>query len=59
MKVRGAAGRHRPADQKIAQIMFRSLKTFISALIEHDRQAPAVSKLQLASSIAHACSDRS
>jgi uncharacterized tellurite resistance protein B-like protein len=41
-------GRHRPADQKIAQIMFRSLKTFISTLIEHDRQAPAVSQLQLA-----------
>ncbi|WP_422255103.1 TerB family tellurite resistance protein [Bradyrhizobium sp.] len=39
---------HRPADQKIAQMMFRSLKTFFSTLIEHDRQAPAVSKLQLA-----------
>jgi len=48
VKVRGAAGRHRPADQKIAQIMFRSLKTFISILTERDRQAPAVSKLQLA-----------
>ena len=48
MKVRGAAGPHRPADQKIAQMMFRSIKTFISTLVEHERQAPAVSKLQLA-----------
>ena len=29
-------------------MMFRSLKTFISTLVEHDRQAPAVGKLQLA-----------
>jgi uncharacterized tellurite resistance protein B-like protein len=49
VKVRGApgAGRHLPADQKIAQTMFRSIKTFISTLVEHERQAPAVSKLQL------------
>jgi ethanolamine ammonia-lyase small subunit len=49
VKVRGApaAGRHLPADQKIAQTMFRSIKTFISTLVEHERQAPAVSKRQL------------
>ena len=45
---REGSRRCRPAGQKIAQIMFRSLKTFISALVEHDRQAPAVSELQLA-----------
>jgi uncharacterized tellurite resistance protein B-like protein len=48
VKVRGAAGGIGPADQKIAQMMFRSLKTFFSALVEHERQSPAVSKLQLA-----------
>ena len=48
MKVRGAAGRHRPADQKITQIMFRSLKSFISTLVEKEGQSPGVSKLQLA-----------
>lgn len=48
MKVRGAAGGIGPADQKIAQMMFRSLKTFFSTLVEHERQSPAVSKLQLA-----------
>ena len=48
MKVRGAAGGIGPADQKIAQMMFRSLKTFFSPLVEHERQSPAVSKLQLA-----------
>ena len=48
MKVRGAAGGIGPADQKIAQMMFRSLKTFLSTLVEHERQSPAVSKLQLA-----------
>jgi uncharacterized tellurite resistance protein B-like protein len=50
VKVRGAAGAggHRPADQKIAQMMFRSLKTFFSNLVEHERQSPVVSKLQLA-----------
>ena len=47
MKVRGAAGGIGPADQKIAQMMFRSLKTFFR-LVEHERQSPAVSKLQLA-----------
>jgi uncharacterized tellurite resistance protein B-like protein len=47
---REGSRRCRPAlaDQKIAQMMFRSLKTFISTLVEHERQAPAVSKLQLA-----------
>jgi uncharacterized tellurite resistance protein B-like protein len=29
-------------------MMFRSLKTFFSTLVEHERQSPAVSKLQLA-----------
>ena len=48
MKVRGAAGGIGPAGQKIAQMMFRSLKTFFSTLVEHERQSPAVSKLQLA-----------
>ena len=48
MKVRGAAGGIGPADQKIAQMMFRSLKTLFSTLVEHERQSPAVSKLQLA-----------
>jgi uncharacterized tellurite resistance protein B-like protein len=48
VKVRGAAGGIGPADQKIAQMMFRSLKTFFSTLVEHERQSPAVSKLQLA-----------
>jgi len=48
VKVRGAAGGIGPADQKIAQMMFRSLKTFLSTLVEHERQSPAVSKLQLA-----------
>ena len=48
MKVRGAAGGIGPADQKIAQMMFRSLKAFFSTLVEHERQSPAVSKLQLA-----------
>jgi uncharacterized tellurite resistance protein B-like protein len=50
MKSRGAAGagRHRPADLKIAQMMFRFLKTFFSTLVDHERQSPAVSKLQLA-----------
>jgi uncharacterized tellurite resistance protein B-like protein len=47
VKVQGA-GRHRLADQKIAQMMFRSIKTFISTLVAHERLAPAVSKLQLA-----------
>jgi uncharacterized tellurite resistance protein B-like protein len=42
------AGRHRPADLKIAQMMFRFLKTFFSTLVDHERQSPAVSKLQLA-----------
>lgn len=37
-----------PADQKITQKMFRSLKTFISTLVEHEWSTPAVSKLQLA-----------
>ena len=48
MKVRGAAGGIGPADQKIAQMIFRSFKTFLSTLVEHERQSPAVSKLQLA-----------
>jgi len=48
VKVRGAAGGIGPAGQKIAQMMFRSLKTFFSTLVEHERQSPAVSKLQLA-----------
>jgi len=48
VKVRGAAGGIGPADQKIAQMMFRSLKTLFSTLVEHERQSPAVSKLQLA-----------
>ena len=48
MKVRGAAGGIGPAGQKIAQMMFRSLKTFFSTLVEHERLSPAVSKLQLA-----------
>jgi uncharacterized tellurite resistance protein B-like protein len=50
VKSRGAAGagRHRPADLKIAQMMFRVLKTFFSTLVDHERQSPAVSKLQLA-----------
>jgi uncharacterized tellurite resistance protein B-like protein len=48
VKVRGVAGGIGPADQKIAQMMFRSLKTFFSTLVEHERQSPAVSKLQLA-----------
>ena len=48
MKVRGAAGGIGPAGQKIAQMMFRSLKTFFLTLVEHERQSPAVSKLQLA-----------
>ena len=48
MKVRGAAGGIGPADRKIAQMMFRSLKAFFSTLVEHERQSPAVSKLQLA-----------
>jgi hypothetical protein len=49
VKVRGAPGadRHSPADQKIAQTMFRSIKTLISTLVEHERQVPAVSRLQL------------
>ena len=45
MKVRGAAGGIGPADQKIAQMMFRSLKTFFSTLVGHERQSPTVSKL--------------
>jgi uncharacterized tellurite resistance protein B-like protein len=48
VKVRGAAGGIGPADQKIAQMMFRSLKTFFSTLVAHEGQSPAVSKLQLA-----------
>jgi len=48
VKVRGAAGGIGPAGQKIAQMMFRSLKTFFSTLVEHERLSPAVSKLQLA-----------
>jgi uncharacterized tellurite resistance protein B-like protein len=48
VKVRGASGVISPADQKIAQMMFRSLKTFFSTLVEHEGQSPAVSKLQLA-----------
>jgi uncharacterized tellurite resistance protein B-like protein len=48
VKVRGAAGGIGPADQKIAQMMFKSLKTFFSTLVEHERQSPTVSKLQLA-----------
>jgi uncharacterized tellurite resistance protein B-like protein len=48
VKVRGAAGGIDPADQKIAEMMFRSLKTFLSTLVEHERQSPAVSRLQLA-----------
>ena len=48
MKVRGAAGGIGPADQKIAQMIFRSFKTFLSTLVEHERGSPAVSKLQLA-----------
>jgi uncharacterized tellurite resistance protein B-like protein len=48
VKVRGAAGGIGPADQKIAQMIFRSFKTFLSTLVEHERQSPAVSKLQLA-----------
>jgi hypothetical protein len=35
--VRGASGVISPADQKIAQMMFRSLKTFFSTLVEHER----------------------
>jgi uncharacterized tellurite resistance protein B-like protein len=46
VKVRGGAGGISPADQKIAQMMFRSLKTFLSTLVEHEGQSPAVSKLQ-------------
>lgn len=48
MKVRGAASGSGSADRKIAQMMFRSLKTFLSTLVEHEQQSPAVSKLQLA-----------
>jgi uncharacterized tellurite resistance protein B-like protein len=48
VKVRGAAGGIGPADQKIAQMIFRSFKTFLSTLVEHERRSPAVSKLQLA-----------
>jgi len=48
VKVRGPAGGIGPADRKIAQMMFRSLKTFLSTFVEHERQSPGVSKLQLA-----------
>jgi uncharacterized tellurite resistance protein B-like protein len=50
VKVRGAAGagRHAAGRPEDCPMMFRSLKTFISTLVEHDRQAPAVGKLQLA-----------
>jgi uncharacterized tellurite resistance protein B-like protein len=48
VKVRGAASGSGSADRKIAQMMFRSLKTFLSTLVEHEQQSPAVSKLQLA-----------
>jgi uncharacterized tellurite resistance protein B-like protein len=50
VKVRGAAGagRRRAADQKIAQMIFRSIKIFISTLVGHERPAPVVGKLQLA-----------
>jgi uncharacterized tellurite resistance protein B-like protein len=47
VKVRGT-GWHRPADRKVPQLMFRSLKTFFSTLVDDERQSPAASKLQLA-----------
>jgi uncharacterized tellurite resistance protein B-like protein len=48
VKVRGPAGGIGPAHRKSAQMMFRSLKTFLSTFVERERQSPAVSKLQLA-----------
>jgi uncharacterized tellurite resistance protein B-like protein len=50
VKVRGAAGarRRRAADQKIAQMIFRSIKILISTLVGHERPTPVVGKLQLA-----------